>query len=101
MFRNRVLEFAQEYWSGANPNEITIERMAGGGYNRIIGLSRKAGGQTSPDQYILRIPRFDAAQVDDDVAAHRFVRRHTDLPVPNVLAFDRTSNNKLGNPYML
>jgi len=101
-FRLRVLELAQSIWVGASPEEITIERMAGGGFNRIIGLSRTIGSQEEEKtQYVLRIPRFDAAQLDREIAVLQFVRRYSKLPVPEVVGFNETSNNVLGDPYMV
>lgn len=101
-FRLRVLELAQSIWVGASPEEITIERMAGGGFNRIIGLSRTIGSQEEEKtQYVLRVPRFDAAQLDREVAVLQFVRRYSEIPVPEVVGFNETSNNVLGDPYMV
>jgi len=100
-FRLRVLELTQSLWVGASPNEIAIERMAGGGFNRIIGISRAIGSQEEKIQYVLRVPRFEAAQLDREIAVLQFMRRYSELPVPEVVRFDETSNNMLGSPYMV
>ncbi|KAI0849181.1 kinase-like domain-containing protein [Daldinia vernicosa] len=99
-----VLEFAlYNIWPGANLNDIIIERLKGGGFNRIIGLTRKGNSRTnSADvQYIVRIPRHDDARVDRDVATLEFLGRHTKISVPKVLTFDTTEDNELHFPYMI
>ena len=104
-FQRRVLALAQKgIWADAAPHDITVERLAGGGYNRIIGLTRQVREKEKPDakiQYILRIPRFYAAQVDRDVAALLFVHRYTKIPAPRVITFDESSANEIGSPYMV
>lgn len=127
-FQTKVLAFAQsQIWPHSDVrNKITIERLRGGTYNRIIGLTFTKSESETQDltssqsieerasetaaQYILRIPRFEAAQVDADVAALLFVKRllatehRSDIPdilVPEVIAFDETENNTLGDPFMV
>jgi len=129
-FRHRVADFALTLWDGAKASDFEVTRMSGGGFNRVIGITRTipkqqkslfsssfkrlwtfiANGfikmrhdscQTVYLGYILRIPRFDAAQLDRDVAALRYVQKLGSIPVPDVVAFDETPNNKLGSPYML
>jgi aminoglycoside phosphotransferase (APT) family kinase protein len=100
-FRTKVLEFALTFWDGVDADDIEVSRMKGGGFNRIIGISRKVPEQGRSVDYILRIPRFDAARLDRDVAALLYVRKLGAIPVPEIVTFDETSNNKLGSPYML
>lgn len=104
-FKERVRTFTQRsIWPDTTPNQkIAIERLKGGGFNRIIGLSLETD---EPDQmttirYILRIPRFDAAQVDRDVAALEFIRQHTRIAAPRVVKYDATEHNELNSPYMV
>lgn len=126
--QDTVLAFVESctWLPSDDENEIAVERLRGGTYNRVIGLTftssqRKDQDLTSSQQteerpsatvakYILRIPRFDAARVDDDVAALLFVKRLPDLdpcpgmpeiPVPEVIAFDDTENNRLGSCFMV
>jgi hypothetical protein len=35
-----------------------------------------------------------------ELTTHLFISRFSDLPVPEIVAFDRTEQNSLGNPYM-
>ena len=80
--------------------EVHIERLHGGGYNRVIGLTRFPGTD-SPTRLILRIPRFEFARHDREVAATRFVQEYTSIPVPDVKFVDFTSNNPLGDRYVV
>ncbi|KAH5037164.1 hypothetical protein HBI65_198570 [Parastagonospora nodorum] len=129
-FRHRVAEFVLTLWDGAKASDIEVTRMSGGGFNRVISITRTIPRQQKSMlacsfkrlwtfiadrstkmrhdtcqprclDYILRIPRFDAAQLDRDVAALRYVQKLRSIPVPDVVAFDETPNNKLGSPYML
>ncbi|KAM0228881.1 hypothetical protein ACHAPO_010405 [Fusarium lateritium] len=100
-FQFRVMTLAwKTIWPEASSidDKITVERLKGGGFNRIIGITRQSpyGEKT---EYILRMPRLDATQVDHDVAALQFVRRNTKIPVPRVVMFDETEYNALGVPY--
>lgn len=122
-FQSKALAFAQSsVWPHADPNDkITVERLCGGGFNRVIGLALiSSSGKEhnaienqrtktwAPDkvaEYILRIPRFHYSRVDDDVAALLFVKRlpaaeHM-IPVPEVITFDETENNRLQSPFMV
>ena len=103
-FRNRVLLFVcKTIWPNAPTENIAIERMRGGGFNRIIGLKLlvREEAVSYPMQYILRIPRFNAAQVDRDVAVLRFLQLHSSIPAPRVIRFDETENNELKCAYMV
>lgn len=66
-------------WLDAAIDEAaSVERLKGGGYNRIIGLATQT--KRKPEtrvKYILRIPRFRYCRLEDDVAALRFVNEHT------------------------
>ncbi|KAI1471592.1 kinase-like domain-containing protein [Daldinia caldariorum] len=102
-FRNRVLDLAlHKIWPDATVDEITIERMMGGGFNRIIGISRHSAQQ--PDnyvQYILRVPRFSDEPLDSQVGTLHFLQKHYSIPVPKVINFDHTDNNELNSRYMI
>lgn len=102
-FQRRVLSFANNtIWPDANASDIVVERLKGGSFNRIIGLTRKSHEEPyNAINYILRIPRFDAAQVYRDVAILRFVQRHTEIPIPGVVMFDESKNNGLEELYMV
>ena len=82
--------------------EFIVERMLGGGFNRIVGISIIDQASTKdPSRLILRVPRFAQSRPDRDVAALRFVRQHTSIPVPDIKLLDLTKNNPLGSPYVI
>ncbi|KAJ9610292.1 hypothetical protein H2200_005069 [Cladophialophora chaetospira] len=129
-FQVRVKKLVLEtIWPGTNEDHVTVERLTGGGYNRIIGITRQIKHQpkdgkhcwpgkliwkrfwsgakrrrlhmSTPDEYILRIPRFEGARLDRDIAILQFIHRYTTIPAPTVLAFDVKSENPLKSPYMV
>ncbi|KAI1657425.1 hypothetical protein F4813DRAFT_359839 [Daldinia decipiens] len=102
-FQTRVLDFAlHEIWPDATEEEISVERMAGGGENRIIGISRQPTEQ--PDThicYIIRMPRFDSMYLNSQVATLRFLHQHSKIPAPDVIKFDATEDNELNTRYTI
>ncbi|KAI1646764.1 kinase-like domain-containing protein [Daldinia loculata] len=103
-FRFSVHIFAlNNIWPDATHNDIIVERLRGGGFNRIIGLTRRGNSRTNSAevQYILRIPRHKDAHVDRDVASLEFLERHTKISVPKVITFEHTAENELESPYMI
>ncbi|KAI1377920.1 kinase-like domain-containing protein [Hypoxylon crocopeplum] len=103
-FQTRVKVFAHsKIWPDADLDDIAVERLLGGGYNRIIGLTRQENEQTGSSEvrYILRLPRFDAAQVDREVAVLSFLERNTQIPAPRVITFDDTEEKMLISRYMI
>ena len=87
----------------SGPKKFTLEKMKGGGFNRVIGIditdSREESGK--PTRLVLRVPRFVHARPDRDVATLRFVRQYTSIPVPEVVKYDFTKNNPLDSPYLV
>ncbi|KAK6954574.1 hypothetical protein Daesc_004541 [Daldinia eschscholtzii] len=103
-FQFNVLVFAlNNMWPDAELNDIIIERLKGGGYNRIIGFSYEGNGHTNfaEVRYILRLPRLADAQVDRGVAVLHFLEKYTEIPVPRVITFDNTDDNEFESPYMI
>ncbi|KAI4862922.1 hypothetical protein F4820DRAFT_393044 [Hypoxylon rubiginosum] len=102
-FHSRVLNFAlHKIWPDAAPDEISVERMAGGGYNRVIGISRQPAEHPGIQiRYIIRIPRFSDARVDTQAATLRLVNQYSKIPVPTVVCFDQADDNELGSRYMV
>jgi hypothetical protein len=99
-FKARVLELCQQVL-GPPKGEISIKRMHGGGFNRIVGISVTSSGSPTASQYVLRVPRFDAARLDRDLAPLQLLLRRSKIKIPEVIAFDTTSHNVLESPYMI
>lgn len=104
--RNRMTEIllpkrSRSVRASAPPKEFLIERLHGGGFNRIIGITIKHPTGEEPTQLILRVPRFDDARPDREVAVLHFVRQYTSIPVPEVKYMDFTSDNPLKKSYVI
>ena len=82
--------------------EFVVERMTGGTYNRIIGITIIDPNTDRPEQLILRVPRIAwMSRPDRDVATLRYIRQHSSIPVPDVKAFNFNSENPLKDPYVV
>lgn len=81
---------------------VLIERIGGGDYNRIIGLTLKQTWNEPERQLILRVPRDLAfSRPDRDAALLQYISQRSSIPIPSVFAYDSTSNNALESPYVL
>ena len=79
-FASRILELAAKLWPDS---DFFAERLPGGGFHRIIGLTRRRHGVCDGEmQFIVRIPRFESAKIDDEVAALYFAGRLAILVLP-------------------
>ncbi len=104
--RNRVTEIMlskrnRPAPASTPPKEFLIHRLRGGGFNRVIGITIKSSTDEEPVQLILRVPRFDDARTDREVAVLRFICQYTTIPVPEVKHMDFTSNNPLKQCYVI
>ncbi|MCJ1454381.1 hypothetical protein MMC28_004734 [Mycoblastus sanguinarius] len=82
--------------------EFHFERLKGGSFNRVIGITIVDSSIKEPLRVVLRIPRYDwDAQIERDVGILRYVRQYTSIPVPEVLFLDLTSKNPLKSPYVV
>lgn len=95
-------------WRRLNPyasdRVYTIERLTGGTYNRIVGISVDNIGTKELSHFILRVPRANMAEfsyIEREVAIMRFVRQKTALPVAEIIAFDPTKDNPLDSGYVI
>lgn len=91
-YQHRVVDLCLAVLDKGSP---TVERLQGGGFNRIIGL-RLPGCD-----YILRVPRYDDASMSHDVGPLELLRHHPGIPAPIPIMFDICQDNALGEPYMI
>lgn len=102
-------------------SEVQVTRMKGGSYNRVIGVDitpkakkssfdwlkmfctrrKQKHPSTKTDSYVVRIPRHDGEDMDNDIAILRAVATHVSLPTPEVTFFDLSHGNMLEKPYMI
>ncbi|KAK4184251.1 hypothetical protein QBC35DRAFT_392098 [Podospora australis] len=105
-FQTRVHALASKViWPDAAPEEITVDRMQEGGYNRIIGITyTPADGTGQPaEQRVLRMPWWKDQEdgFNKGLAQLVFLKQYPKICTPEVLSFDKTSVNALGFPYTL
>ncbi|KUJ24154.1 uncharacterized protein LY89DRAFT_552679, partial [Mollisia scopiformis] len=97
-YQDKIIQLCRDLGWG---EPSTVERMKGGSYNRIVGLTFK---ERQPSGFVLRISRtggeFDeAAEVKDQVSLLQYLSTH--LPVAGISAFDSSQNNALSSSYVL
>lgn len=100
-YKDRVKELCTSLWPS---KEITIERMHGGSFNRVIGVAVSTTGileekKSSVKEYVLRIPRESVLRIEPELATLCFVRKNTPIPVPEIILFDPTQDNPLSSKY--
>lgn len=94
--------FAPDETSKHLTKEFTVERMTGGTFNRVIGITVIDPDANRPEQLILRVPRIGwMSRPDREVATLRYVRQHSSIPVADLKAFDFSSDNPLKDPYVV
>lgn len=55
-YQHCVEEIVQKTWPGLEKEQIAVERMHGGSYNRITGISFNAPESKRSQHYVLRDP---------------------------------------------
>ncbi|KAL5634297.1 hypothetical protein ACGC1H_006191 [Rhizoctonia solani] len=95
-YQTRVRELLCALY-GSNAGRVAeISRLSGGGFNRIIGVTLLLDGHRK--HFILRVPRFDNANVFAQVCILRSLRSF--FPVPQAESYDTGTDNSLGGPYI-
>ncbi|KAM7197074.1 hypothetical protein V8F33_005733 [Rhypophila sp. PSN 637] len=88
-----------------DPRTIELERMRGGTYNRVVGVTLTDKNK----RYVLRVPRTKKdeqlsriAQIDitEDIAPLLFVKA-AGIPCAEIISFQRDPINALRLPYMI
>lgn len=100
-FGERILTLAQDIWSGTCEYDFAIMRMTGGYYTRTLGISRLDSNGNIDSRYVLRTPRVDEDSIECYLGAQNYVKNIGNIPVPDVVAFDATTENVLRRPYMV
>ena len=106
--KSRILDAVRvkklrRFLSPSSEKEFVIERLDGGTYNRVTGITVKDTGVNSK-HLVLRAPRPEMAaygHIAQEVAILRYVRQNTTLPVADVIRFDVTANNPLESGYVI
>lgn len=99
-YHSRVLKLCQNQWPSSD-KEFVIERMKGGGYNRIIGITIVDSQTQEEDRLILRVPRWGDDHLDRQIATLNYIHQHTDIPLPETVVYDITKQNPLESSYSI
>ncbi|TVY37866.1 hypothetical protein LOCC1_G007395 [Lachnellula occidentalis] len=99
-YQIKVVQLCHDIGHGEPSN---VERMEGGSFNRIIGLTFASSNNPN---CILRIPRYvmgdhQVNEISDQVSLLRYLSTFDFLGVPSILAYDFTTKNALGSQYVL
>ena len=80
-----------------------IERLSGGDYNRIVGITlpHSKREEHGDRDLILRVPRWGQGQTERVVATLTYLRQNSSIPIANVVAKDFGSENPLGSPFVI
>ncbi|MCJ1459796.1 hypothetical protein MMC28_010175 [Mycoblastus sanguinarius] len=80
-----------------------IERLKGGDYNSITGITLPSSYGNKNRKLILRVPRYveDRTRPDREVATLNYVRQQTAIPVPRIARKDFSCDNPLEKPYVI
>lgn len=99
-YTDQVRELCRLLWPSATEDFI-IERLQGGSYNRITGITIPLSAGSDQLSYILRVPHFDQGQQAREIAILRYVRDYTSIPVAQVTHSDPTKDNPLSSSYVI
>lgn len=122
-YKNKILEDAAKHLNCLE-DDIKIEHMKGGTYNRVAAISvpkaqrklslqwlksqvvsclgRRSSSHKQYEEYVMRVPRdHDYTDITGNVALLQFVGHYLTLPVPEIVAFDLSKNNALKQQHML
>ena len=78
-----------------------IDRLHGGDFNRITGITLPPSTNERTRELVLRVPRWGQNSLKRTVGTIDYVCRNTSIPVATTIAKDFSSENPLGKPYLL
>ena len=86
-----------------SPRAPLIERLRGGDYNRIVGITLPSSrwGDDVERGLILRVPRWDRGQTAREVATLGYLRQNSTIPIGNVVTQDSSKENPISSPYVI
>ena len=81
--------------------KLEVERIRGGSFKKVAGIDAMDQDGKVEKRMVIRVAQETLDPTPRDVSILRFVRKHTDLPVAEILACDWTENNPLSIPYVI
>ncbi|KAF1914203.1 kinase-like domain-containing protein, partial [Ampelomyces quisqualis] len=107
LFRLTLLEHLPTDCAVNGDGIRVLEKIEGG--NNFVRILELHEGP-SADRYVIKVPctgtaarwiDSDAYMLRNDASTMSYIRKHTDIPCPEVLGFDDTLHNTLGAPYIV
>lgn len=85
----------------SSAEELTVTFLAEGSFNKTYTVDTKTKSLVKSYVFRVSLPVEPGDKVLNEVATLDYVKRHTKLPVPTVIAHDSSSNNVLGFEWIL
>ena len=80
---------------------IVFEIVFDDGVSWIARLRSASHMQIISQEFVFESPTYKQHMMESEIATMKYVREHTSIPVPEVYAFETTSNNPAKLPYIL
>ncbi|QDS70739.1 hypothetical protein FKW77_003315 [Venturia effusa] len=102
-----LINLAQRYLGTRHGDSCKVIEKKEGSYNRVHIMQF---GEERGFKCVIRVPACGRPGIwrPEDAIVHRsqaltinYIKRHTQLPVPEVLAYDHTCDNALGHPFVI
>ncbi|OAL02785.1 hypothetical protein IQ06DRAFT_345774 [Phaeosphaeriaceae sp. SRC1lsM3a] len=125
-YKARVIALSKDLFPGRATQDIDVERMKGGAYNRVIGITLsetghglpwystarlrklfsacvrgKSGQEAKAKHYVLRIPRRSVHDLSYQSVTLPYLKDKLPYPTPKCVAYNSGANNPLDEAYML
>jgi hypothetical protein len=106
---HKLRNIARHHLADRVSDRCWVPETLGGTYNRVFIIQFDVGTDMAA-KYVIRIPYYgkpetwtedDALGFRSDVLTLRYIKKHTGLPVPDIIAYSATCSNELGHPYTL
>ena len=85
----------------SSAEELTVTFLAEGSFNKTYTVDTKTKLLVKSYVFRVSLPVEPGDKVRNEVATLDYVKRHTKIPVPTVIAYDSSSNNVLGFEWIL
>ncbi|KAI0255744.1 kinase-like domain-containing protein [Lactifluus subvellereus] len=103
-YKEKVALLLASLFSYEVASQAVLYHLQGGSYNRVIGISMPSGSDPeccTSEELILRVPRFEAADVQAESLLLIHLHKTKAVPSPEVIFYDSSSSNALEQPYIL
>jgi hypothetical protein len=122
-FQSKVVSLCKKNWPELATDAFQVTHMEGGSFNRVVAVRVDASkthcpwfkrharkflytvcpgtqGKKAIREYVVRIPRYEHAWVENEVATLLFLAT-TDVPAPKIKSFDLSTDNPIGSRFSI